>query len=185
MEVWTACGDIPTLLERSQSDGLGSLYLQMEGRGELETYSGRVTPADSFLRDCAARLSGQRIVAAGADRYRKAEVQDALSKAGVRWPMEWRGQGASASADGSHDVRAMQRAILAQRLAVPRSLAMRHAVRESIIRRDPAGNPALDKRRQNGRIDAMSAMVIAAGLGEREAAKPRRGNVELQPAINP
>ena len=186
MEVWTACGDTPSLLERSRADGVGDLYTQMERRGELATYPGRVTPSADFLEDCAARLDGERVKVAGADRYRRAEVEDALAGAGLRWPMEWRGQGASASADGSHDVRAMQRLILSQRLAVPQSLAMRHAVRESVIRRDVGGNPALDKRRQNGRIDAMSAMVIAAGLGEREAARPRaRGAVELLPAINP
>ena len=184
MEVWTAIGDTPSLLERSRADGVGELYCQMESRGELVTYPGRVTPGAVFLRDCAARLEGERIRVFGADRYRRAEVEDALSGAGLRWRIEWRGQGASASADGSHDVRAMQRLILSQRLAIPQSLAMRHAVRESIIRRDPGGNPALDKRRQHGRIDAMSAMVIAVGLAS--AAKPReRGAVELQPAINP
>ena len=57
---------------------------------------------------------------------------------------------------------------------------MRHAVRESVIRRDVSGNPALDKRRQSGRIDVMSAMVIAAGLGEIVIARrPERGTVEL------
>ena len=185
MEVWTACGDTPSLLERSRADGVGDLYCQMADRGELATYPGRVTPAADFLRACAGYLEGQRVKLAGADRYRRAEAEDALAGAGLRWPIEWRGQGASASADGSHDVRAMQRLILSQRLVVPRSLAMRHAVRESIIRRDAAGNPALDKRRATGRIDSMSAMVIAAGLGEREAVKPSRGSVELMPAINP
>ena len=185
MEVWTACGDMPTLLERSRADGVGDLYLQMERRGELQTYGGRVTPAADFLRDCAGHLERERVKVAGADRYRRAEVEDALAAARIRWPMEWRGQGASASADGSHDVRAMQRLILSQRLAVEPSLSMRHAVRESVIRRDVSGNPALDKKRQKGRIDVMSAMVIAAGLGEREAARPERGKVELWEVISP
>ena len=43
----------------------------MKERGELATYPGRVTPAGEFLKDCAARLQGSRIVAAGADRYRR------------------------------------------------------------------------------------------------------------------
>ena len=185
MESWAACGDNPTLLERSRADGVGTLYVQMEERGELTVYPGRVTPAEDFLRDCAGHLEGERIAVAGADRYRRAEVEDALAAAGLRWSMQWRGQGAAATADGSHDVRALQRLVLSQRLAVPQSLSMRHAVRESVIRRDAAGNPALDKRRAKGRIDVLSAAVIAAGLGEREAAKPSRGSVELLPAINP
>ena len=184
METFVGVGDNPSLGERSVGDGVGDLYQRMADRGELTTYSGRVTPAEGFLADCAARLSGERVVVAGADRYRQQEAMDAMGKAGVRWPMRWRGQGASASADGSHDVRALQRMILSQRLAVPESLAFRHAVRESVIRRDVSGNPALDKRRQRGRIDVMSASIIAAGLAEIEGAKNRtRGRVEMLPPI--
>ena len=180
LEAWAACGDTPPLLERSRADGLGDVYCRMEDRGELRTYSGRVTPAAEFLADCAERLRGVKVVAAGADRYRRAEVEDAFSDAGIRWPMHWRGQGASATADGSHDIRAFQRLILGQRLAVGESLLLRSAINESIIRRDASGNPALDKRRVNGRIDALSAAVIAAGLGEIENGRPgRRGYLGL------
>ena len=180
METWAACGDNPSILERGQADGVGSLYEQQLGRGELALYPGRVTPAGDFLRDCARHLAGENVVVAGADRYRKDEAMDALDTAGVRWPLEFRGQGAAGTSDGSHDIRSMQRLILSQRLAIPVSLSMRHAVRESVIRRDVSGNPALDKRRQSGRIDVMSAMVIAAGLGEIVIARrPERGTVEL------
>ena len=174
LEAWAACGDKPDLLERSRGDGLGDLYCQMENRGELRTYPGRVTPAADFLRDCADRLQGQRVIAAGADRYRKAEVMDVLDSAGLRWPVEWRGQGAAAGADGSHDVRAFQKMVLSGKLAVSESLLLRSAIAESIIRRDAAGNPAVDKRRSNGRIDALSAAVIACGLGEIHAPRPKR-----------
>ena len=166
LEAWAACGDNPPLLERSRADGVGDTYCRMQQRGELATYPGRVTPAAEFLVDCAYRLGDTRVLAAGADRYRKAEVLDALSRAGLDWPIEWRGQGASGMADGSHDVRAFQRLVLGERLKVAPSLLLRQAIAESTIRRDGAGNPALDKRRQHGRIDALSAAVIAAGLGE-------------------
>ena len=174
LEVWAACGDTPPLLERSRADGLGDVYCRMQDRGELRTYSGRVTPAAGFLADCAERLDGVKVVAAGADRYRQAEVEDALTAAGLRWPMQWRGQGAAVGADGSHDVRAFQRLILSGALATAESLLMRSAIHESVIRRDASGNPALDKRRANGRIDALSAAVIAAGLGEMQANRPKR-----------
>ena len=174
LEAWAACGDNPPLLDRSRADGLGGLYVEMEKRGELRTYPGRVTPAADFLRDCADRLDGVKIVSAGADRYRRAEVEDALTAAGLRWVVTWRGQGASAAADGSHDVRAFQRLILSERLGVEESLLLRSAINESVIRRDGSGNPALDKRRQNGRIDALSAAVIAAGLGEIVSSRRQR-----------
>ena len=88
----------------------------MEMRGELRTYAGRVTPVGEFLKDCAARLTGCKVIAAGADRYRKAEALQALDDANLRWPMVWRGMGASAKADGSHDVRALQKRVLSRSL---------------------------------------------------------------------
>ena len=44
---------------------------------------------------------------------------------------------------------------------------MASAIKESTLRYDGAGNPALDKGRKQGRIDPLSAAVIAAGLAER------------------
>ena len=174
LEAWAAVGDTPGLLERSRADGLGDTYCQMESRGELATYPGRVTPVAAFLQDCADRMADSRIILAGADRHRKAEVEDTLNAAGLRWRMEWRGQGASGAADGSHDVRALQRLVPRERLAVPESLLLRSAVSEAIIRRDASGNPALNKRRERGRIDALSACVIVAGLAELVGAGPKR-----------
>ena len=166
LEAWAACGDNPPLAERSRADGLGETYCRFQERGELTVWPGRVTPVAEFLAMCAERLADSRVVLAGADRYRKAEAEDALTMAGVPWEIEWRGQGASATADGSHDIRAFQRLVLGGRLAVVESWLLRSAISESILRRDGAGNPALDKRRERGRIDALSAAVIAAGLGE-------------------
>lgn len=174
-EVWAACGDTPNLLERGRSDGVGSRYVQMKERGELVDFPGRVTPVDQFLSSVAANL-GRLPVMAGADRYRRAEVQQALSQAGLNWPMEWRGQGASATADGSADVRAFQRMVYGRSLKVAPSLLLRSSIAESAIRYDGSGNPALEKARSKGRIDALQAGVIAAGLWERHLAnrQPRR-----------
>ena len=171
LEVWAAFPDTPGLKTRGEVDN--APYEQMRERGELALYAGRVTPVGEFLKDCAARLAGERIIAAGADRFRKAEARQALESAALRWPMVWRGVGAHARADGSHDVRAFQRRVLGGGFRMAESLLMVSAIKESIIRRDPAGNPALDKHRQRGRIDALQAAVISAGLAELHA-KPRR-----------
>ena len=54
-----------------------------------------------------------------------------------------------------------------------------------MIRRDALGNPSLDKARKRGRIDAMSAFCIAAGLLERyrasQRAAPRSGELRAIP----
>ena len=175
LELYAAFPDTPDLETRGAADGVGRQYRQMHERGELWTYGGRVTPVAAFLRDVAGRLAGQRVVAAGADRYRKAEAIQALERAGVRWPMSWRGTGASATADGSHDVRAAQRLILTGRVAARESLVMGSAIANSSLRYDAAGNPALERHSARGRIDALQAFTIAAGLAEIEAGRPRRG----------
>ena len=174
LEAWAAFPDTPDLKTRSEADN--APYLDMLERGELTLYAGRVTPAAVFLRDCAERLAGQRVIAAGADRYRRAEALQALEQARVRWPVSWRGMGAHAKADGSHDVRAFQKRVLRRGFALRRSLLLASAIKESSIRRDPSGNPALDKHRQAGRIDALSATVIAAGLAEIHKPRKRKLN---------
>ena len=172
LECFGAFADTPDLRERGLADGVGGLYVRMYERRELWTYSGRVVPPGEFLKDCAVRLADERVIVAGADRFRRAAVVTALEGAGIRWPMVWRGQGASATADGSADVRAFQNWVLTGRVRPVESLVMASAIRESSIRRDPLGNPALNKARVNGRIDALSAGVIAVGLAERHQMKP-------------
>ena len=174
MEVWGAFGDTPSLLDRGAADGVGGRYVQMHERGELTVYGGRVTPVAVFLAEVANRLAGENVVMVGADRFRRAECLDALNLAGVSWPMTWRGQGASATADGSADVRAFQRLTLSKKIAIRESLLMESAIADSSIRRDASGNPALAKARSHGRIDALSAAVIACGLAERVLAQPTR-----------
>ena len=174
VEAWGAFPDTPSLADRGTADGVGSLYLRMESRGELKTYAGRITPVGEFLKDCAARLAGERVLVAGADRFRKEEARQAIETAGLGWEMAWRGMGAAAKADGSHDVRAAQRAVLSRKLRTAQSLLLETAIKESVLRRDSSGNPALDKARKNARIDALSAFVIAEGLAEIVAAQPRR-----------
>ena len=75
-----------------------------------------------------------------------------------------RGTGASATADGSHDVRSFRRGVLQGKLAVLALPLMRSAVRFVKVRHDGAGNPALDKTKPSARIDLCQAGVIALGL---------------------
>ena len=150
VEVWAACPSVPDLAERSRVDGAD--YALMEKRGELRTYAGRVTPVGEFLKDCASRLGDCRVIAAGADRYRKAEAMQALDDATLRWPLVWRGMGASSKADGSHDVRALQKSVLSRSLFMVENLLMTSAIKNSLIRRDGSGNPALDKGNSEGEL---------------------------------
>ena len=173
LEAWAALPDTPSLRDRGAADGVGSLYSQMEQREELKLYAGRLVPVGEFLKDCASRISGFRVIAAGADRYRRAEAEQALSEAGLNWPFFWRGTGASATADGSFDVRSFQKMIYERTIQSRESLLIRSAIEESVvIRKD--GNPKLDKSRKASRIDVAQAAVIACGLVALQGSAPRR-----------
>ena len=165
LEVTGAFPSIPSLLERGRTDGVGSLYQQMFDRGELTIHRGRITNVIGFIQRLADSLAGES-VRLGCDRWRKSETMQALDSAGVRWQVKWRGTGASATADGSHDVRSFQRLILGGRVKSVRSLMLESAIANSSIARDSSGNPKLAKDKQAGRIDALAAAVIACGLSE-------------------
>ena len=173
LEVFAAFGDTPSLEERSQADK--TPYVEMLRRGELTLYPGRVTPATRFLQDVALRLEGERVVAVGGDRYRKSDVLDALGPVDdIRgWPpIQWRIMGKGP--DGSTDVRAFQRMVLAEKIRCRESMLMASAIAESSVKYDSNGNEGLDKSRQHGRIDALSAGIIACGEAEHVIARPSR-----------
>ena len=65
LETWMAFGDVPPLAERGKRDS--APYAQMEARGELRTYPGRIVPPAAFLADLQNDLRGCRVRAAAAD----------------------------------------------------------------------------------------------------------------------
>ena len=161
-----AFGDSPPLSARARKDRMGTLYDRMVREGELRLYPGRVVPIADFIRDVLAEFGKMgRIAAIGADRFRRAEAQEAFAVAGLpQYSTYWRGTGASARADGSHDVRAFQDIVLTRKLNMKPSTMLEAAIASSILRFDSGGNPALDKASGNARIDALAAAVLAVGI---------------------
>ena len=144
----------------------------MRARGELRTYPGRVVRPDAFLADLQTDLAGCRVERAAADSYKDSEVRDFLDRAAVRWPIDFRRVGAGK--DGGADVRAFQRLVLQRKLAMAENLSLVTAISKSTLRRDANGNPGLDKANARGRIDVLSAAVIACGLAEPRFDRPER-----------
>ena len=170
LETWMAFGDVPPLSERQKRDS--APYVAMEARGELRTYPGRIVPPAAFLADLQIDLAGCRVRAAAADSYKDSEVRDFLDRAAVRWPINFRRVGAGK--DGGADVRAFQRLVHQRKLAMGENLSLVTAIAKSTLKRDSNGNPGLDKANARGRIDVLSAAVIAAGLAEPAFDRPPR-----------
>ena len=165
---------VPTLAERGLRDGAGSLYVECARRGELLTLGGRAVDVGALLRAALGRLGRpSRVVA---DRWREAELRDALEAASVpAAAFVSRGQGFK---DGAEDVRSFRRACADGRVAPAPSLLLRSAMAEARTLSDPAGNAKLSKgsqggRRMRARDDAAAASILAVAEGARQPAKPK------------
>ena len=165
----------PSLLERGLRDGVGGLYAECARRGELLTL-GRHTANVTALLQAALDRFGRpaRIVA---DRWREADLREALEAAGVPLAvLELRGMGFK---DGAEDVRGFRRACADGRVTPVPSLLLRSAMSEARTVADPAGNAKLSKGSQGGRRvrardDAAAAAILAVAAGVRAPTAPRR-----------
>lgn len=161
----------PSLLDRGQRDGVSDRYVQMHDRGELDTLGDQTVPVAPWLSAVMRHLDGAAVSALVADRFKAAELGEAMQRAGVRAPVIWRGMGFK---DGGEDVERFRRAAFdAEVLSAP-SLLMRSAMADAVVLRDPAGNAKLAKGRSLGRIDAVSAAVLAVAEGARQNARKTR-----------
>ena len=75
--------ELPNLAERGLADGVGGLYQQMAGRGELFQAGRRVSDVPALLRECRERWG--RPVAIVCDRWRLAELKQHLEA--IRFPV--------------------------------------------------------------------------------------------------
>ena len=164
----------PSLAERGLRDGVGSLYQDMQRRGELILAGGNAVDLGELLTEALTRFG--RPDALAADRWRADELRDALDRAGVPVAaLIERGQGFK---DGGEDVRDFRRACLEGRVVPAVSLLLRSAMGEARVVMDPAGNAKLAKnaeggRRVRARDDAAAAAILAVAEGSRNRAAPK------------
>ena len=85
LEAFAVFPEIPSLAERGLSDGCGDLYRRMAGRGELFQAGRRVSDPGALLREALDRWG--RPVAVVCDRWRVAELRQALEAVGFRSPL--------------------------------------------------------------------------------------------------
>ena len=164
----------PSLEERGLRDGVGRLYRDCADRGELFQLGPRAADVPALLRVGMERFGRPDLVVA--DRWREAELRDALEKAGVPpAALEVRGMGYR---DGAEDVRQFRRACAEGKVAPSPSLLLRSAMAEARTISDPAGNAKLCKgseggRRMRARDDAAAAAILAVAAGVRQPATPK------------
>ena len=167
--------EVPSLEDRGVRDGVGGLYVECARRGELVTLGKRSTDIPALLAVALARFGRPARVVA--DRWREAELKDALEKARIPTAaFEVRGQGFK---DGGEDVRAFRRACADGKVRPVKSLLLRSAMAEARTLSDPAGNAKLAKSTQGGRRlrardDAAAAAILAVAAGVRQPERPKR-----------
>ena len=165
----------PSLADRGLRDGCGRLYVECAARGELVTLGQRASDIPQLLQAALDRFGSPSVVVA--DRWREAELRDALDKGGVPGAeLIVRGMGFK---DGGEDVRGFRRALADGRVTPIPSLLLRSAMSEARTISDPAGNAKLSKSTQGGRRlrardDAAAAAILAVAAGVRRPVQPQR-----------
>ncbi len=162
---------MPSLLDRGQSDGVAGRYVEMQERGELSVLGDKTVPVAPWLVEVLRHVEGEAVAAITMDRYKQAELSEAIARAGIRAPLVWRGQGFR---DGGEDCERFRRAAFDGQVKASPSLLLRSAFADAVCLRDPANNLKLAKARSNGRIDAAAASVLAVAQGARIAAQPKQ-----------
>ena len=180
LEAVAAFPRLPSLEARGRSDGVGTLYLEMNRQGELLQLGERVVAADELIGVALGKWGAPSAVIA--DRFHGREVQQAVEAAGLRCPLVFSGMG---YVDGGPRTRDFRRAAASGRIIAGRSLLLRSALSEARVIGDTSGNFKLAKagdkgsgRRTKARDDAAAASLLAVSEGYRQymnaPRKPRR-----------
>lgn len=173
LEAQGAFGSNPSLEARGEVDGVRDRYVQMAQRGELITAGEQTVQVGPWLRRVWDDLVGDaEVQALVCDRYRQAELMDALAASGIRVPIVWRGQGFR---DGGQDVEGFRKAVFDQKVQTLPSLLLRSAAADALVVLDDAMNAKLTKSRSTGRTDAIAASILSIAEGQRRISAPKRG----------
>jgi len=161
----------PTLLDRGQKDGVNMRYVEMQERGELTTLGEQTVPVAPWLTQVMSHVDGETVTAIIADRYKQAELGEALERAYIRSPMIWR---STVWKDSNEDCERFRRACFEGHVKTSPSLLLRSAFADAVVTRDDMNNLKLTKARSTGRIDPVQASVIAVAEGIRQHNRTRR-----------
>ena len=166
LEAYGAFPAQPSLLERGRRDGVGEAYQVMHTRGEVAVYPGYKTDNVRFLKDRLSEIEEFDWIGCAADNYAKTDVMQVFLEAHYNEALlDFRRVGAGPH--GKEDVEAFQSEVLTSYMSLEQNNALDYAILKSRLRRDPNGNPAIQKATNKGKIDVLQASLLAVGMGYR------------------
>ena len=155
------------LAARGRRDGVGDLYERMLDDGSLVLLGARVTDVRAliggFVDEVRALKSILQVISA--DTYREMDFREACHAVGIsadNYLLQGHGTG-GISAQGAANVECFRRAFHRGRIVRARSLAAEEAIRAAAVTYDEHSNPRIERGKSRGRIDWLSAAVVAAG----------------------
>ena len=169
LECLAAFPSEPSLMERGLRDGVSDLYQQCFNRGELIQCGGAAVSVSELIHEAREAFGPPSGISS--DRWREAELRDALKASGIPiTKLELRGMGFK---DGAEDVRSFRRFCLEGKVTPTKSLLLTSAISEARTVSDPAGNHKLAKnseggRRMRARDDAAAAAILGVGMAARQ-----------------
>jgi len=161
----------PSLLDRGQNDGVAGRYVEMQDRKELSVLGDATVPVAPWLLEVMKLVENETVAAICADRYKQAELGEAIERAGIRSAVTWRGMGFR---DGGEDCERFRRAAFDGKVKTAPSLLLRSAFADTVTLRDPSNNIKITKARSLGRIDAAAATILAVAEGARIMGRPMK-----------
>jgi phage terminase large subunit-like protein len=141
-------------------------YVQWQAMGYLETTPGRAISKRSVLQRLSALCEFFEVVAVAYDRWRMEDLIAMANDDGVTLPhMVAFGQGYK---DMSPAVEHFEELLLNGRLVHPNHPILNWCANNAVTTSDDAGNRKPSKEKANGRIDAIVAAIMAAGVQSAE-----------------
>lgn len=134
-------------------------------QGYLFTTPGATVDYEWVCHQIAEICGGLNITAIAFDRWRMSIMAKEMERIGLVLPfIEW-GQGFK---DMSPALDALEGKILNATLRHGGHPVLTMCAANAMVSKDPAGNRKLDKMKTSGRIDALVALAMAAGIAERQ-----------------
>ena len=172
LEAYGAIGDNLSPYDRGLKDRVGSAYVDGVQHGEIILLPNEVPRISDVLLEAHTRYGGWPKVIA-CDRYRAAELRDAIREIGATMTVEHRRMGIG---DGSEDVARFRAAVSEGRLKPEPNVTLTNSIAAATVGSRSTGAQFLSNRRGqawNYQNDVAVAAILATAEGDRRAAKPR------------